>query len=336
MPESLRDFVRCEQPEPHCARTRAILQAHPEIRSLFGRKNPWTFAIILGAVACQLGLAWVLREQPILPVLLLAYLVGAFFSHTLFVCIHEAAHHLIFRRPKANLLAALIANLPTLIPSALSFRNFHMKHHAFQGVEELDADLPSIWEARLIGSGFLGKSFWLAFFPVFQGLRTWRTREVAGFDFWAQLNLVVQAVFTLWIYHWMGPVALLYLLASLWFSVGLHPLGARWIQEHYLVLDKNQETYSYYGPLNFLNLNVGYHNEHHDFPSVPWNLLPEIKRMAPEYYENLKFHRSLTGLLLKFLFEQELSLFNRMVRRRPLRAERQLRSELHQPEYQPD
>ena len=55
--------------------------------------------------------------------------------------------------------------------------------------------------------------------------------------------------------------------------MGLHPLGARWIQEHYLVHGE-QETTSYYGILNVPALNVGYHNEHHDFPSVPWNRLP--------------------------------------------------------------
>ena len=47
-------------------------------------------------------------------------------------------------------------------------------------------------------------------------------------------------------------------------------MGARWIQEHYLTHGE-QETYSYYGPLNTVAFNVGFHNEHHDFPSVPWN-----------------------------------------------------------------
>jgi len=28
--------------------------------------------------------------------------------------------------------------------------------------------------------------------------------------------------------------------------------------------------------------------EHHDFPGVPWNKLPELTRIAPEYYENLE------------------------------------------------
>ena len=95
--------------------------------------------------------------------------------------------------------------------------------------------------------------------------------------------------------------------------MGLHPVGARWIQEHYLVFP-GQETTSYYGPLNTVALNVGYHNEHHDFPSVPWNRLPEIKRMAPEAYDTLGSYKSWTRLLLRFIFDRQLSLFARQIR----------------------
>ncbi|HEX7573170.1 MAG TPA: fatty acid desaturase, partial [Bacteroidota bacterium] len=113
---------------------------------------------------------------------------------------------------------------------------------------------------------------------------------------------------------YFGPGALLYLGLSFFFSIGLHPLGARWIQEHYLT-SPPQETYSYYGPLNSVALNVGFHNEHHDLPSVPWNKLPRMKEMAPEWYDKLVSHRSWSKLLWRFLADPDISLFSRMVRK---------------------
>jgi sphingolipid 4-desaturase/C4-monooxygenase len=110
------------------------------------------------------------------------------------------------------------------------------------------------------------------------------------------------------------PQALAYLFLSLFFSIGLHPLGARWIQRHYLVNEGDQETFSYYGSLNAVTFNVGYHNEHHDFPSVPWNRLPQIRAAAPEVYEELSAHTSWTRLLGQFLFDRNISLYSRMIR----------------------
>ena len=95
--------------------------------------------------------------------------------------------------------------------------------------------------------------------------------------------------------------------------MGLHPLGARWIQEHY-TLDTGQETRSYYGPINILSLNVGYHNEHHDLPSVPWNRLPKLTDAAPEFYRDLRCVRSLSGLLVEFLTDRRYSLASDKVR----------------------
>jgi sphingolipid delta-4 desaturase len=82
-----------------------------------------------------------------------------------------------------------------------------------------------------------------------------------------------------------------------------------------LVLDQKQETYSYYGSLNGINMNVGYHNEHHDMPSVPWNNLPKLKAAAPEFYDNLLYHTSFVKLLFTFLFSQEVGLYSRIVRK---------------------
>lgn len=309
------DFVHATGTEPHRIRTRQILKAHPEIKKLIGQKNPNTFWVILLCVGIQIVMAYLLREQPWWAIFLGSYFVGAFASHTLFVCIHDAAHNLIFKKVWQNVAAGIIANFPSIMPTAISFKNFHLKHHAFQGVHELDADLPDWYEARLINNYSIGKAIWLLLFPVFQVIRTFRCKELFMFDKYVIANILFQIVFDVVIIYFFGWGAMAYLVASFFFSVGLHPLGARWIQEHYLTLDKNQETYSYYGKMNGLNLNVGFHNEHHDFPSIPWNKLPDVKNKAPEYYETLKYHTSYFRLFFRFLFDQEISLFSRIIRK---------------------
>jgi sphingolipid delta-4 desaturase len=182
-------------------------------------------------------------------------------------------------------------------------------------VHELDADLPNKWEAKLINNSFLGKALWLLFYPFFQIFRLSRLREIQTFDIWIVLNFLANAAFTVAIWYFLGWHSLAYLLLSFSFSVGLHPLGARWVQEHYLTHSVEQETYSYYGGLNVVAFNVGFHNEHHDFPSIPWNKLPEIKKTAPEYYDTLFYHKSWTKLFFQFLFDKEISLFNRILRK---------------------
>ena len=319
MPVSVTAFREVNTPEPHRIRTRQIVKAHPEVKQLMTR-NPMTFVIIVGCVVAQTAIAIALRDAAWYWVALAAYGVGAFFTHTLFVTIHESAHNLIFKKPVANVAAGILANFPSLVPTAITFKNFHIKHHVFQGVHELDADLPDWYEAKLIRNYSLGKAIWLFFFPLFQAIRTTRCREVIAVDRYVIANVVAQVLFDMAIVYFFGWTAMLYLFLSFWFSVGLHPLGARWIQEHYLTLDPEQETYSYYGPLNSVNLNVGFHNEHHDMPSIPWNNLPKLKAIAPEFYEPLLAHKSYTSLFFRFLFDQEISLYSRIVRKERGRA----------------
>jgi sphingolipid delta-4 desaturase len=316
MSGSRSDFVHSNAPEPHRGRTKEILGRHPEIRGLIGH-NPLTFWYTVAIVAGQFGLAWFLAGQAWWVVVVVAYCVGAFANHALFVMIHECTHRLVFKRKLPNILTELVANLPLFLPGSVSFHKYHLKHHAFQGVYELDADIPSRWEAALIGHSALGKALWLLFYPIFQIVRPMRVKEVSVLDPWSLTNLAIQIAVNVAVYFLWGPKAVAYFAFSLFFAIGLHPLGARWIQRHYLTAegDEEQETFSYYGKLNALAFNVGYHNEHHDFPSVPWNRLPQIRRTAPEVYDHLSAHQSWTRLLFRFLFDPSLSLYSRVVRR---------------------
>lgn len=307
-------FFERTHDQPHPSRTREILRTHPDVRRLFGA-NPWTAVILAGVVALQTTLAWSFGQLGLgywWLALLVAWVVGAFCNHSLYVIIHEATHNLIFKSPFWNAWAAILADVPNLFPAATGFRVYHLKHHSHQGDYELDADLANRWEARLIGHSFFGKALWQLFFPFFQLTRPPRLRAIKMWNRWSWANLFTGLAYDALILYFCGFAGFLYLLASFFFSVGFHPVGARWIQEHY-TLDPEQETFSYYGPLNLLALNVGYHNEHHDFPNIPWNRLPRLKALAPEFYDNLKWHRSWTRLWLEFLFDSRYDLFRRVV-----------------------
>ena len=310
-----QDFFQSDLDQPHPERTRLILKAHPEVRGLIGR-NPWTAGVLIFVVSLQVALAWLLGKAGLhywWASLAVAWCIGAFANHTLYVIIHEATHNLIFKKRVWNRWAAIVADLPNVFPGATGFQVYHLKHHSHQGDYDLDADLASRWEARLIGNSTPGKIFWELFFPFFQLTRPPRLQSIKLWSRWSTVNLVAGLLCDAAILFFCGPNGLLYLLASFFFAIGCHPLGARWVQEHY-TLDPEQETYSYYGPLNLLALNVGYHNEHHDFPSIPWNHLPKLKAMAPEFYDNLKCHRSWTRLWLQFLFDPRYTLFRRVER----------------------
>jgi sphingolipid delta-4 desaturase len=298
----------------HVERRKLILEKYPKVRELFG-KDPVTFKItaaifvgqfVIAAILGSLGLSyWWLS-------LLMAICVGAFANHANFVIIHDAIHNCVFESPLANKWTAILADLSNAFPTAMGFRCYHIKHHSHLSAYDYDADIPSRWEVEWVGNSGWRKAAWLFFFPVIQLARLSRLKgTVPIMGTWTYINIAVIAVFDLFVLWAFGPNALLYLFFSFWFSVGgLHPLSARWLQEHF-AFGPDQGTFDYYGPLNTLALNIGYHNEHHDFHEIPWNRLPELKAMAPEFYDDLRCHRSWTALLVTFIFDPTYSLGTR-------------------------
>ena len=311
-----RSFFPADLKRPHPIRRAAILKAHPEVKALMGQDR-LSAVITLGIVAGQAALAFGLGHLGLgwwWLALLAAWTIGAFANHAIFVIIHDGTHNLVFKSGVLNKALIILADLPNTLPTAMGFRCYHVKHHSHLGDYDYDADLPSRWEADLVGNRWYGKATWLFFFAILQITRLDRLKGTVPMrNRWTIYNGIAVFAFDAAILYVCGLNGLLYLFLSFWFSVGLHPLGARWIQEHF-TLDPEQETFDYYGPLNFFALNIGYHNEHHDFPDIPWRRLPALKRLAPEYYDTLKFHPSWTKLWLTFLFDKRYTLYQRVDR----------------------
>ena len=238
---------------------------------------------------------------------------GRFLNHALYVLIHECTHNLVFKTPTANNILGIVCDFALVIPSAMGFRKYHLMHHKFLGQYLRDPDIVREEEARIVGNSAIRKALWLFFFSVSQALRPMQIKIVSFWDRWIVANLVAVIAIDLLIVTLLGVPALTYLALSTLFALGLHPLGGRWIQEHYLTRE-GQETYSYYGPLNRTCFNMGYHNEHHDFATVPWNNLPKVRRMAPEFYDTLASYRSWTAVLWRYIVDPNMSSYSRIVR----------------------
>jgi sphingolipid delta-4 desaturase len=159
----------------------------------------------------------------------------------------------------------------------------------------------------------LGKIIFATFQILFYALRPGFVRTQTP-TVWHGINLVLQLSFDYFVAHTWGARALTYLVLSSFFAGSLHPLAGHFIAEHYLWDGLPQETYSYYGPLNVFAYNVGYHNEHHDFPSVPWTRLPALKALAPEFYDVLPAHPSWPMVIVNFIRDGDAGLFARAKR----------------------
>lgn len=311
-----QDFTYTQNQNPHALRSREILKKYPQIRQWM-KPYPMTAFWITFLNVVLLTTGWAIEHYDLNGwwIFGLAYTVGALASHALFVLIHDACHDAIFKKKIWNKIWGIFCNIGQGLPSAMGFRTYHLLHHSHLNEYDNDADLAFNWEARLVKNIWWRKIIWFAVFFLIEAIRPARLKKGKTFDRWVLINIVFIVATNVSIYKFLGPWALGFIFLSSFFSVGLHPVGARWIQEHY-TYKEGQETYGYYGWLNKIQFNIGFHNEHHDFYRVPWIYLPKIKKLAPEFYDNLYAHTSWTKLILDFIFNPERDLYQRIVRNR--------------------
>eukprot|EP00013_Stygamoeba_regulata_P023670 CAMPEP_0177645526 /NCGR_PEP_ID=MMETSP0447-20121125/9297_1 /TAXON_ID=0 /ORGANISM="Stygamoeba regulata, Strain BSH-02190019" /LENGTH=309 /DNA_ID=CAMNT_0019148017 /DNA_START=415 /DNA_END=1344 /DNA_ORIENTATION=+ len=268
---------------PHKTRSAEILKRFPEIRHLFGH-DPSTQLYAYASVGAQFAVAYAVSAS--FPLALLAALtVGPYGMMCILVFMHEASHNLIFASPLANRIIGNFTNIPMLVPVFEIFRQHHNAHHNHLGDHFMDVDCPLAMEVEIVGSSPLRKALWLFFNPAILALRSLWKLQVKG-SVWVVGNWIV-TLGTGALLAWFATPAFVYLAVSTWLSQGLHPSNARVVQRHVRKSGTPNDptdvnTHSYYGPVNAITLNVGYHREHHDFSRIPHSRLPALKALAGE------------------------------------------------------
>jgi sphingolipid delta-4 desaturase len=200
-----------------------------------------------------------------------------------------------------------------------------LTHHKSLGVDGLDTDLPTSLEAFFLDS-ILGKAFFCTFQILFYAIRPMMVYQLPLTHIHL-LNIVAQITFDFLLVRYAGFHSLAYLIISSFLAGSLHPCAGHFIAEHYVFEKQTEtakhpsnvvpvpETFSYYGPLNILTYNVGLHNEHHDFPAIPWSRLPVLHEIAKEFYIDLPHHKSWVWVLWQFIWDKEVSMWCRVKRR---------------------
>jgi sphingolipid delta-4 desaturase len=305
-----KHFNYTSRSQIHAQRRREILEKFPEILSLYGY-DPMNAVWCGLTVMIQLFMSYQVKEiDSIWLLLLLTYSVSGTLNHSLLLAMHEATHDLFFKQRWLNQLFATIANLPMGVPAAAMFRIYHSEHHSDMGVDGVDTDVPTEIEARLF-SGVVGRLVWVILQPFFYAVRPMVIRPKPKSNLtWTACAF--QILFDLSVLVFMGWKSFIYLFGGSLLGTGLHPLSGHFVAEHFEFV-QGQETYSYYGPLNKLTYNVGYHNEHHDFPKIPGSRLPLVRNIAPEFY-NLPAYDSWPRVIFDFILGRNMSLYGRVKR----------------------
>lgn len=321
--EKLNDFYWTSHVEPHTIRRKLIMKKYPHVTQLCG-PEPLTKYIIFGVVTLQLSIAYYLRDTSFFTwkFFLLSYIIGATANQNVFLAIHELSHNLAFKSPLHNKLYAIFTNIPIGIPYSASFTPYHQLHHKYLGDDVLDTDLPTYYEAIVL-SNILGKSFFATFQIFFYALRPMFITQIK-FTYIHLLNVINQFVVDLLIVKYWGVNSLLYFIFSSFLAGSLHPCSGHFIAEHYILNPPDHydrktdipplETYSYYGILNFFTWNVGLHNEHHDFPYIAWSKLHKLNEIANEFYCDLPRHESWVMVIVDFILDKNVLLYNRVRR----------------------
>lgn len=304
--------------DPHWERKQFILKKFPEVRSLYG-SDLRTLWYIGAVVVIQLGLAYLASLSSMAAAIVMGITIGPCLDMGVLVIMHELSHNRCTGKKTPDRLLSILANTLMLAPISEIFRQHHNMHHYHLGNDMNDVDVPMPVEVKFVGNSSILKFFWLFFNMVILPIRSLYKVEVKT-NKWLIINWVACLGFSAAVFFW-STHAFTFLALSLFFSQGLHPANSRQLQRHLWdgsaekevnTVGGGPQTFSYYGWINAITLNVGYHNEHHDFAEIPWTNLPILRRIVgDEYYpDSTAYEQRGWGVIWNFVMNPNVTLGN--------------------------
>jgi sphingolipid delta-4 desaturase len=249
--------------DPHWERRQAILSKFPDVRRLI-RPDIRTLWYIGAVIAIQVGLSIAVRDS-LAAAVVLGITIGPILDMGVLVIMHELSHNRCTGNIVIDRLLAITSNTLMLAPIAEIFRQHHGMHHYHLGHEDNDVDVPYDVEIKFVGNSSVRKFCWLFFNMVILPIRSLYKLEVKTSKFlvinWIACLGIATVVF------FVSTNVFVYLALSLFFSQGLHPANARQLQRHLWdgsdakecnTVGNDPQTFSYYGWINAISLNVGY------------------------------------------------------------------------------
>jgi len=136
-------------------------------------------------------------------------------------------------------------------------------------------------EAKIFGNQCVTKWLWFLVNPILTSARTplflvRKSRWELSLE--EVLNHVSVHGVNLWLMFSGRLDIMLYLAFASFVAMQSHMFGFWGVSVH-VEYFRCRENQSYYGWMNKLFLNFGYHQEHHDFPGVPGRLLPKVVKI---------------------------------------------------------
>ena len=320
----------------HRERAREMLQAHPEIKQLFGY-YPLTAVWCVLMAGIQLGIAAAMSHFPWWVAILTAYCVGALLNITLFQLAHECDHLNVFRSKFWNRYLFMVTSIPMFLSAHHTWWIEHIVHHNdMSATKDFTTRRRSYFLAtRQTSPLFVPYSLFMVVMQAmrsafglllyfFTSLLLGRLEpnrftlavlgdehlvsgyQKEGITKYAVVYPVVSFVVYGLLFWYGGWMPLVYLLFSQVFFTGyLHPYCLGWVLgiSHFHGRKNYQPTASHYGRLiNLTTFNAGLHVEQHDIAGIPWFRLWKLREIAPEFFNNLEPIRSYTALGMQFVF----------------------------------